>query len=222
MKRVFCPKCDGAITISRETLSQASPNGSLSLLCPHCCHQLRIRLVSKSDNSHNHKTEQEEQELEQELDRSRGYIVVLENIFGYRQEFALREGDNGIGRRNKDSVVDIAVLTGDPSMGRHHCILRVTPKKDGSFLYSIADDDSLVGTFVGGRLLDKKRMVQTERWRCDYDGGYQCHIVHIGSQRHRIRGEELTIKYKTGQSKEPFQYHVQNGYTNPTTNYQSH
>lgn len=41
-------------------------------------------------------------------------------------------------------------------MGRHHCILRVTPKKDGSFLYSIADDDSLVGTFVGGRLLDKK------------------------------------------------------------------
>ncbi|WP_304298299.1 FHA domain-containing protein [Porphyromonas gulae] len=156
MKRVFCPKCDGSITISRETLSQVSPNGSLSLLCPHCCHQLRIRVVSKSTGSRTDKKPQGEQEVEQELDRSRGYLVVLENVFGYRQEFALKEGDNGIGRRNKDSVVDIAVLTGDPSMGRHHCILRVTPKKDGSFLYSIADDDSLVGTFVGGRLLAKK------------------------------------------------------------------
>lgn len=156
MKRVFCPKCDGSITISSEILSLANPKGILSLLCPHCHHQLRIRLVQKSDKTKGTQLPNNEQELEHEIDRSLGYIVVLENVFGYRQEFGLQEGNNGIGRRNKDSVVDIPVLTGDPSMGRHHCILHVKRRSNGTLSHTIEDDNSLVGTYVGGRLLDKK------------------------------------------------------------------
>ncbi len=156
MKRIFCPKCDNPISISREALRQASPSGVLSLLCPDCCHQVRIRLVRKSGESDAGQSASGEQEVAREIDRSRGHIVVLENVFGYRQEFGLGEGNNGIGRRNKDSVVDIPIITSDPSMGRHHCILRVTTKADGSLLHTVADDDSLVGTFVGGHLLGKK------------------------------------------------------------------
>lgn len=155
MKRIFCSKCDEQITISSDSISQARETGRLDIVCPLCGKQLKVRIRSgKSDRKAS--TKDADAVLDAELDRSYGFIEVIENQFGYRQEFALREGLNHIGRRNKDTVTDIPIITADPSMSRHHSIIKLRRKKSGQLEYSIADDESTVGTFVAGELLQRK------------------------------------------------------------------
>lgn len=148
MKKIFCPKCDEAIVLSDARLAELRRAESeyMAIVCPSCTHQLRIRLKGKS------------QEPSREADEANiwGHIVVLENVFGYKQYFALRKGLNHIGRRNKDTQTDIPIITGDPSMDRHHCIIKASLSKKGKPQWSLADHDSRVGTFVGGELLSPK------------------------------------------------------------------
>lgn len=117
----------------------------MAIVCPQCTHQLYIRRKA---------TTQKTEELGQGV--SFGHITVVENAFGYQQKFALRKGLNHIGRRNKDTKIDIPVVTGDPSMDRHHAIIKVSTLKQGGVRYALADDDSRVGTFVFGNLLGAK------------------------------------------------------------------
>lgn len=146
MKRVLCPKCDELISINSKRIQELreSDKERMTLSCPKCAHQLRIRLrhhseITKGDESGQH--------------LSWGHIVVLENIFGYKQYFPLRKGLNHIGRRNKDTETDIPIITGDPSMDRHHCIIKAQLSKQGNQRWSLKDDDSHVGTFVAGGIL---------------------------------------------------------------------
>ncbi len=143
MKKIFCPKCDEAIVLSASRLAElrSADSGHISLVCPSCTHQLRIRLKGISSD-----TEERERE-------TFGHIMVLENVFGYKQYFPLTFGLNHIGRRNKDTKTDIPIITGDPSMDRHHAIIRVSRTKSGRILWSLADNDSRVGTFVMNELL---------------------------------------------------------------------
>ena len=83
----------------------------------------------------------------------------MENVFGYKQLFPLYLGLNGIGRRNKDTQTDIPIITSDPSMDRHHAIIKVTEGRTGKLRFALADDDSRVGTFIAGELL------QPREWR---------------------------------------------------------
>ena len=134
MKKIFCPKCDEAIVLSAQKLKELkeSDGERMAIVCPSCTHQLRIRL------------------------KGSGHIVVLENVFGYKQYFPLKKGLNHIGRRNKDTKTDIPIITGDPSMDRHHCIIKVGQTKKGKTVWSLSDYDSRVGTFVAGDLLGPK------------------------------------------------------------------
>ena len=85
MKKIFCPKCDTAIPLRRERIEelQASGEDRLSIICPQCTHQLNLRLRLPSAKS----TKRQEQRT------SVGHIIVVENVFGYKQLFPpLRRG----------------------------------------------------------------------------------------------------------------------------------
>ena len=84
---------------------------------------------------------------------------MVENGFGYKQTFPLYLGVNRIGRRNKDTETDIPIITGDPSMDRHHAIIKVTQGKTGALRFALSDDDSHVGTFVSGQILGPRESV---------------------------------------------------------------
>lgn len=147
MRQIFCPKCDHAIAITDERLKEwkASGEDKLAVVCTQCAHQMNLRLRTKTE-------EQAEAELAQY-----GHITVIENSFGYKQHFALRKGINGIGRRNKDTINDIPIVTADPSMERHHAVITVRQhKKTGRLIYALADNDSRVGTFIHGTLLQPR------------------------------------------------------------------
>ena len=83
-------------------------------------------------------------------------IQGKKDVFGYKQLFPLYVGVNAIGRRNKDTATDIPIITSDPSMDRHHAIIKVTEGRTGKLRFAVADDDSRVGTFLAGELLAPK------------------------------------------------------------------
>ena len=171
MKQVICPKCDKAFTFD-ESRYDASCN--ISFICPNC----RKRFVMTLD------------EIESaeggNLDTSHGYITVLENAFGYRQEFPLHPGDNLIGRASKGTEVDIAIETTDMSMDRRHCIIHVK-EKGGHPQLTLRDNPSLTGTFLRNTLLgDRERALL-------HDGD----VVSIGAATFivHIPGEEEDDEY---------------------------
>ncbi len=154
MKKIFCPKCDTAIPLTRDRLEELKTSGEerFSLVCPACAHQLNLRLKTPQTKAKTVETRP-----------SVGSLTVVENAFGYKQRFPLYLGTQGIGRRNKDTQTDIPVITADPSMDRHHALLKVTEGKTGLLRFALQDDDSRVGTFVAGELLAPKewRYLQT-------------------------------------------------------------
>jgi hypothetical protein len=135
------------------------PEGkALAFVCTQCGHQFKIRpgrkLVRTNDG--------EIKEVK-EADFSKGYISVIENTFGYKQDFPLIEGDNVIGRRNKDTGgVDVPIITSDPSMGRKHCVIHVKNDGTGHLRYTLRDFPSLTGTFLFNKLTGKNERVNIE------------------------------------------------------------
>ncbi|MCR4602066.1 MAG: FHA domain-containing protein [Prevotella sp.] len=142
MKRVRCPKCDQYI-IFDETQYEAGQ--SLVFQCPGCGKQFAIRMgVSKL-----HQTQKEEAEHpEQPEDSSLGIIVVIENMFHYKQHLPLRMGDNTIGRYQKGNPITTPIETVDPSVDLLHCIINVSRDKKGRLRYTLRDANSNTGTFV--------------------------------------------------------------------------
>ena len=100
MKRVFCPKCDNQLAFDETKY----PEGKvLAFVCPQCGSQFKIKLGRKIV-----RTESGQEKEVKEPDFSCGYITVIENVFGFKQELPLVMGDNVIGRRNKDTAgVDV-------------------------------------------------------------------------------------------------------------------
>ena len=181
MKRVFCPKCDNQLSFDETKF----PEGKvLAFVCPQCGSQFKIKLgkkIVKTDLG-------EEKEIE-ESDFSFGYITVIENTFGFKQELPLELGDNVIGRRNKDTDgIDAPVITTDPSMGRKHCVINIKEDANGKLVYTLRDFPSLTGTFLRNTLLGKKEQVRIG------EGA----VVTIGATTfvlHTADGEELEDEY---------------------------
>ena len=130
MKRIFCPKCDNQLSFDETKY----PDGKiLAFVCPQCGSQFKIKLGRKTV-----RTESGQEKEVKEPDFSCGYITVIENTFGFKQELPLVMGDNMIGRRNKDTEgVDVPIITSDPSVGRKHCIINVKQDRDGKFVYTL-------------------------------------------------------------------------------------
>ncbi len=145
MKRVRCPKCDTYITFD-ETQYEAGQ--SLVFQCAECGKQFGIRIgVSKL-----RETQKKENELNNEqfsnLDTACGSIVVIENVFHFKQEIPLHMGDNIIGRYQKGNPINTPFETVDPSVDLNHCTINVSRDKKGNLRYMLSDNNSNTGTFV--------------------------------------------------------------------------
>ena len=149
MKRVRCPKCDNYI-IFDETRYEAGQ--SLVFKCNECGKEFGIRIgVSKLKNT------QKDENVEMADDRGErsteeapcGSIVIIENVFHYKQILPLRMGDNIIGRYQKGNPINTAFETIDPSVDLNHCTLNVSRNKKGGLRYTLSDNNSNTGTFVG-------------------------------------------------------------------------
>lgn len=144
MKRVRCPKCDGFITFDE---TKYEPGQSLVFQCPECGKQFGIRMgISKLRS-----TQREETKALNTGDidgGDYGSLVVIENVFHYKQVLPLRMGDNVVGRYQKGNPINTPIETVDPSVDLTHCIVNVSRDKKGKLRYTLRDANSNTGTFV--------------------------------------------------------------------------
>ncbi len=154
MKRVRCPKCDNYIIFDETKYSDGQ---SLVFKCNECGKEFGIRIgVSRL------KDRQKDEKLDEHADENGcGSIVVIENVFHYKQVLPLKMGDNTIGRYMKGAKVDLKIETNDPSMDISHCVINVSRyKKTGKLKYILRDGPSNTGTFVDNVILgDRERRI---------------------------------------------------------------
>ena len=156
MKRVRCPKCDNYITFDE---TQYAPGKSLVFQCSACGKEFGIRIgVSKLRNT------QKDEVLDEPTNAQKyGSIVVIENVFHYKQVIPLCMGDNIIGRYMKNSGINCPIETRDPSIDMTHCTINVSRDKRGALIYILRDGPSYTGTFVGNDILgDRERRIITD------------------------------------------------------------
>lgn len=153
MKRVRCPKCDTFITFDE---TQYVDGQQLVFQCESCRKQFAIRLgVSKL-----RATQKEEQLDEQAGAQEQGSIVVVENVFHYKQVLPLRMGDNVIGRKVLGTNINTPIDTVDPSIDTRHCIIRVQHNKRGELQYILRDAPSGTGTFYMNSILSNQDRIR--------------------------------------------------------------
>lgn len=145
MKRVRCPKCDQFITFDETKYAEGQ---SLVFQCPDCGKQFGIRMgVSKL-----RKTQKEENkdalQMEATGNAPYGSIIVIENVFHYKQELPLQLGSNRIGRYQKGNPINTPIETVDPSVDLLHCVINVSYDKKGQLKFELSDSNSNTGTFV--------------------------------------------------------------------------
>lgn len=148
MKRVRCPKCDSYITFDETKYSAGQ---SLVFKCNECGKEFGIRIgVSKLRGTQ----KQESADLSQDdgqrtAEEACGSIVVIENVFHFKQVIPLHMGDNVIGRYQKGNPANCTFETVDPSVDLNHCTVNVSHDKKGGLRYTLMDNNSNTGTFVG-------------------------------------------------------------------------
>lgn len=146
MKRVRCPKCDNYITFDETVYTEGQ---SLVFECDVCRKQFAIRIGKSKLQA----TRKEEVIDEQANADAYGSIVVVENVFHYKQVLPLKMGDNVIGRYVKGSSVNTPIETVDPSVDTTHCIINVKRNKQGKIVYTLRDAPSNTGTFYMNEIL---------------------------------------------------------------------
>ena len=155
MKRVRCPKCDNYITFDEK---QYVEDQQLVFVCPQCSRQFGIR-IGTNKVKETHKNENlDEQKHAQEL----GSIIVVENVFHYKQVIPLEMGDNVFGRYVKGSNINKPIETVDPSIDTRHCIIRVQHSKKGELQYILRDAPSNTGTFYMNEILKDQDRIYLE------------------------------------------------------------
>ncbi len=120
MKRVKCPKCSTYVTFDE---SSCEPGQSLVFKCEECGNTFGLRMPC-------------------------GHLVVIENVFHYKQVLPLYMGDNIVGRYQKGNRIHCALRTDDPSVDLNHCTVTVSRDDSGQLTYTLADNNSNTGTFV--------------------------------------------------------------------------
>ncbi len=155
MKRILCPKCENYISFDETKYSEGQ---SLVFVCEHCNKQFSIRLGKGKV-----KALRKEENLEEEIRNEEfGCVMVIENIFGFKQVLPLQEGDNIIGRRCVGTVINAPIESSDMSMDRRHCIINVKRNQQGKLIYTLRDAPSLTGTFLKNELLGEKDRIRIE------------------------------------------------------------
>ena len=147
MKKVLCPRCDNYLTFD-ETKYQ-SP-GVIHFICQYCGRRFGVRLGSKEADATN---------LNSREGEICGYVNIIENQFCHKQRLPLYLGNNIVGRRNKGNDIQVPIITGDMSVDRQHCVINIKRNKDNKLIYTLKDFDSLTGTFLYNKILDKNEII---------------------------------------------------------------
>lgn len=156
MKRVRCPKCDNYITFDETKYSDGQ---SLVFECDVCRKQFGIRIGTSKLKA----TQKEEVLDERENSDAYGSIVVVENVFHFKQVLPLKLGNNVIGRYVKGTAISTPIETVDPSVDTKHCIINVKRNKQGKLVYTLRDAPSNTGTFYMNDILtDYDRVILEE------------------------------------------------------------
>lgn len=155
MKRVRCPKCDNYITFDETKYKEGQ---SLVFECEVCKKQFGIRIGQSKLRA----TQKEEVFDENENAEAYGSIVVVENVFHYKQILPLKPGDNVIGRYVKGTSISTPIETNDPSVDTKHCIINVKKDKKGKLVYTLRDAPSNTGTFYMNDILTDYDRVRLE------------------------------------------------------------
>lgn len=154
MKRVRCPKCHHFIIFDEKKYHEGQ---SLIFQCEECGKQFGIKIgVSKL-----RRPQKEENKLENNGDTPFGSILVIENVFHFKQILPLNLGDNSIGRYMKGSKTTVPIETVDPSVDMLHCFINVSKDNKGNLKYILRDGPSYTGTFVDNTILGprEKRVI---------------------------------------------------------------
>lgn len=112
--------------------------------CDECGKQFGIRIGTSKLKA----TQKEDNPNEQANENGYGSIVVIENVFHYKQVIPLQLGDNVIGRYQKGNPINTPFETVDPSVDLNHCTINVSRDKRGQLRYTLSDNNSNTGTFV--------------------------------------------------------------------------
>lgn len=160
MKKVRCPKCDNFIVFDEKKYSYGQ---NLVFQCPECGKQFGIRIGGSRSHDGRKDAATAPSDANDGNTPDCGFIVVIENVFHYKQVLPLRMGDNVIGRYQKGSGINTPIETADPSVDNTHCIINVSRNKRGGLQYVLRDGPSNTGTFVDNVLLgDRERRVISE------------------------------------------------------------
>lgn len=152
MKRVPCPKCQHLIAFDETRYSAGQ---TLVFVCEQCKKQFTIRIGTGKLRSA--PKEENWDRIEKEaVEHGLGCLIVVENVFAYKQVLPLCEGENLIGRKDAGTSVTLPIETSDRSMDRKHCYLHVARNKQGQLTYTLRDFPSITGTFLQNRILDDK------------------------------------------------------------------
>ena len=151
MKRVRCPKCDHYIIFDETKYAEGQ---SLVFQCDECGKQFGIRIGTSRLKA----TQKDDRPDEQANEMGCGSIVVIENVFHYKQVIPLQLGDNVIGRYQKGNPINTPIETVDPSVDLNHCTINVSRDRRGQLCYTLRDNNSNTGTFV-----DNVEIAQKER-----------------------------------------------------------
>ena len=141
MKRVRCPKCDHYIVFDETKYTEGQ---SLVFQCDECGKQFGIRIGASKLKA----TQKEDNPDEQANEMGCGSIVVIENVFHFKQVIPLQMGDNVIGRYQKGNPINTSFETVDPSVDLNHWTINVSRGKRGDLRYTLSDNNSNTGTFV--------------------------------------------------------------------------
>ena len=128
MKRVRCPKCDHYIIFDETKYAEGQ---SLVFQCDESRKQFGIRIGTSKLKA----TQKEDHHDEDANENGCGSIVVIENVFHFKQVIPLVMGDNVIGRYQKGNPINTPFETVDPSVDLNHCTINVSRDKRGDLCY---------------------------------------------------------------------------------------
>ena len=180
MKRIRCPKCDHYQTFDE---TQYTEGQTLVFECPECHRQFGVRIGTstllatrkderlKKESSSHAEIYNGISPLDQDS-KTYGSLIVIENVFHYKQTLPLKMGDNVIGRYVKGSNISTPIETVDPSVDTTHCIINVKRDRHDKLVFTLRDaTPDGTGTFVGNTILKPQ-----DRWQLE-DGT----VITIGA-----------------------------------------
>jgi len=128
---------------------------SLVFVCSNCHKEFGIR-IGKTKLAERH----EEKRLDENAySNDLGSIVVVENVFTYKQVIPLEMGENEFGRYVQGTNINKPIETRDPSIDTYHCCITVKRNKSGKIQYILRDAPSDTGTFHMNEILkDRDRI----------------------------------------------------------------